>query len=111
MSRKADAMQQVGTWLSLSVWIHPYDERTLSRQNRLVGTWLSLVERTLGVGEVASSNLVVPTIFQLTTDSFSDIEPLAHSCRSNETSQNFLHLMKWRDRVLRRGTLSFEVLR
>ena len=28
-----------------------------------VGTWLSLVERTLGVGEVASSNLVVPTIF------------------------------------------------
>ena len=27
-----------------------------------VGTWLSLVERTLGVGEVASSNLVVPTI-------------------------------------------------
>ena len=26
-----------------------------------VGTWLSLVERTLGVGEVASSNLVVPT--------------------------------------------------
>jgi hypothetical protein len=33
-----------------------------------VGTWLSLVERTLGVGEVASSNLVVPTIyFQLLT--------------------------------------------
>ena len=31
----------------------------------IVGTWLSLVERTLGVGEVASSNLVVPTIFQL----------------------------------------------
>ena len=29
---------------------------------RKVGTWLSLVERTLGVGEVASSNLVVPTI-------------------------------------------------
>ena len=28
-----------------------------------VGTWLSLVERTLGVGEVASSNLVVPTIY------------------------------------------------
>ncbi len=28
----------------------------------IVGTWLSLVERTLGVGEVASSNLVVPTI-------------------------------------------------
>ena len=27
----------------------------------IVGTWLSLVERTLGVGEVASSNLVVPT--------------------------------------------------
>src|ERR1700730_7531776 len=34
----------------------------------IVGTWLSLVERTLGVGEVASSNLVVPTIyFQLVT--------------------------------------------
>ena len=34
-----------------------------------VGTWLSLVERTLGVGEVASSNLVVPTIYfeQLTS--------------------------------------------
>jgi hypothetical protein len=31
-----------------------------------VGTWLSLVERTLGVGEVASSNLVVPTISPLT---------------------------------------------
>jgi hypothetical protein len=30
---------------------------------RQVGTWLSLVERTLGVGEVASSNLVVPTIY------------------------------------------------
>jgi hypothetical protein len=29
----------------------------------IVGTWLSLVERTLGVGEVASSNLVVPTNF------------------------------------------------
>ena len=29
----------------------------------IVGTWLSLVERTLGVGEVASSNLVVPTIY------------------------------------------------
>jgi hypothetical protein len=33
------------------------------RQSQQVGTWLSLVERTLGVGEVASSNLVVPTIF------------------------------------------------
>jgi hypothetical protein len=32
-----------------------------------VGTWLSLVERTLGVGEVASSNLVVPT------NNFSDL--------------------------------------
>jgi hypothetical protein len=31
----------------------------------IVGTWLSLVERTLGVGEVASSNLVVPTIISL----------------------------------------------
>jgi hypothetical protein len=27
-----------------------------------IDKWLSLVERTLGVGEVASSNLVVPTI-------------------------------------------------
>ena len=32
-----------------------------------VGTWLSLVERTLGVGEVASSNLVVPTIYFLSS--------------------------------------------
>jgi hypothetical protein len=32
-------------------------------RERQVGTWLSLVERTLGVGEVASSNLVVPTIY------------------------------------------------
>ena len=32
---------------------------------KTVGTWLSLVERTLGVGEVASSNLVVPTIYLL----------------------------------------------
>ena len=39
--------------------LQPHDERTTSKQ---VGTWLSLVERTLGVGEVASSNLVVPTI-------------------------------------------------
>src|ERR1700761_4395928 len=36
----------------------------------IVGTWLSLVERTLGVGEVASSNLVVPTIL------FNQFEPL-----------------------------------
>jgi hypothetical protein len=36
----------------------------LTRKQR-VGTWLSLVERTLGVGEVASSNLVVPTILQI----------------------------------------------
>jgi hypothetical protein len=28
-----------------------------------IDKWLSLVERTLGVGEVASSNLVVPTIY------------------------------------------------
>jgi hypothetical protein len=34
-----------------------------------VGTWLSLVERTLGVGEVASSNLVVPTIYFSNLDS------------------------------------------
>ncbi len=33
-----------------------------SGAEKKVGTWLSLVERTLGVGEVASSNLVVPTI-------------------------------------------------
>ena len=31
-------------------------------KKRTVGTWLSLVERTLGVGEVAGSNPVVPTI-------------------------------------------------
>jgi hypothetical protein len=35
------------------------------RANQIVGTWLSLVERTLGVGEVASSNLVVPTILPI----------------------------------------------
>ena len=34
----------------------------------IVGTWLSLVERTLGVGEVASSNLVVPTIYLFISD-------------------------------------------
>src|SRR5664279_1743024 len=33
-----------------------------SRSSASVGTWLSLVERTLGVGEVAGSNPVVPTI-------------------------------------------------
>src|ERR1700722_10813221 len=43
-----------------------YTERTLPLRVRVagapkVGTWLSLVERTLGVGEVASSNPVVPT--------------------------------------------------
>ena len=47
-----------------------YTGRTLpprtQRGRRIkVGTWLSLVERTLGVGEVASSNLVVPTIYSL----------------------------------------------
>jgi hypothetical protein len=36
--------------------------RPPGRRANTVGTWLSLVERTLGVGEVASSNLVVPTI-------------------------------------------------
>ena len=35
----------------------------LADEQTIVGTWLSLVERTLGVGEVASSNLVVPTIY------------------------------------------------
>ena len=38
-----------------AVWLH-------ATACTFVGTWLSLVERTLGVGEVASSNLVVPTI-------------------------------------------------
>ena len=37
--------------------------RSPERRANTVGTWLSLVERTLGVGEVASSNLVVPTIY------------------------------------------------
>jgi hypothetical protein len=37
----------------------------LADAQTIVGTWLSLVERTLGVGEVASSNLVVPTNFLL----------------------------------------------
>ncbi len=42
-----------------------------------VGTWLSLVERTLGVGEVASSNLVVPTIspFPTSRASVSAVDP------------------------------------
>jgi hypothetical protein len=47
----------------------------------IVGTWLSLVERTLGVGEVASSNLVVPTIyFQLLNSSgcASWVQPWGH---------------------------------
>jgi hypothetical protein len=41
---------------------HPRAREFLWRIPQQVGTWLSLVERTLGVGEVASSNLVVPTI-------------------------------------------------
>ena len=45
--------------------ITPAVARPGERKN-IVGTWLSLVERTLGVGEVASSNLVVPTIFSIT---------------------------------------------
>jgi Ca-activated chloride channel homolog len=36
--------------------------RLMYTKKRTVGTWLSLVERTLGVGEVAGSNPVVPTI-------------------------------------------------
>jgi hypothetical protein len=56
----------------------------------IVGTWLSLVERTLGVGEVASSNLVVPTIyFQLVSSSKRVIRPLR---RSNRSSTLSLHL-------------------
>jgi hypothetical protein len=44
-----------------------------------VGTWLSLVERTLGVGEVASSNLVVPTNFSVTSEPGQTRTPAAHS--------------------------------
>ena len=41
---------------------HPVSRILNAADATQVGTWLSLVERTLGVGEVASSNLVVPTI-------------------------------------------------
>jgi len=40
-----------------------YSQASRPAHSQQVGTWLSLVERTLGVGEVASSNLVVPTIY------------------------------------------------
>ncbi len=42
-------------------WCNPAAARPARSGATQVGTWLSLVERTLGVGEVASSNLVVPT--------------------------------------------------
>ena len=46
----------------LGLVAYPAAPQTESVCEITVGTWLSLVERTLGVGEVASSNLVVPTI-------------------------------------------------
>ena len=58
----------------------------------IVGTWLSLVERTLGVGEVASSNLVVPTIyFQSVTGG----KYLNGSMDSNLVSLTLAALIHW----------------
>ncbi len=47
-------------------------------ERKTVGTWLSLVERTLGVGEVASSNLVVPTIFSFNQLASENRFPICH---------------------------------
>ena len=61
------ARQKRARSCTLEAAIYPAVAR-LGGAQIIVGTWLSLVERTLGVGEVASSNLVVPTIyFQLIT--------------------------------------------
>ncbi len=49
-------------WIPKRILAFGCPNRTVATQ---VGTWLSLVERTLGVGEVASSNLVVPTILPI----------------------------------------------
>ena len=48
---------------TLKVQQKPQRQASQPAHPQQVGTWLSLVERTLGVGEVASSNLVVPTIY------------------------------------------------
>ena len=54
-----------------TLWLRPKRRRATT-----VGTWLSLVERTLGVGEVASSNLVVPTISALRINFYSTPLPI-----------------------------------
>jgi hypothetical protein len=42
----------------------PHSLRSMAADYFLVGTWLSLVEHSLGVRGVGSSNLPVPTIIQ-----------------------------------------------
>ena len=54
-------MRQAGAYALLMYTEGTLPLRSLRGWRIEVGTWLSLVERTLGVGEVASSNLVVPT--------------------------------------------------
>ena len=58
----------------------------------IVGTWLSLVERTLGVGEVASSNLVVPTIL---FNHLHVVSPQNGSMDSNLVSLTLAVLIHW----------------
>ena len=67
-------------------------------RKRTVGTWLSLVERTLGVGEVAGSNPVVPTIEN----------PASESCRASRSRSQIHrlhckltpHMMKYRKKFV-----------
>jgi hypothetical protein len=59
-----DVGVKTGQSCTLRTAIYPAVAR-LGDAQTIVGTWLSLVERTLGVGEVASSNLVVPTIYSI----------------------------------------------
>lgn len=55
-------------WCRIAKWTPPLEADGLPHGDRriggilLVGTWLSLVEHSLGVRGVGSSNLPVPTI-------------------------------------------------
>jgi hypothetical protein len=53
-----------------------------------VGTWLSLVEHSLGVRGVGSSNLPVPTIFKI--NKLQNLSPVANILREGSIScKNF----------------------
>lgn len=65
----------------------------------LVGTWLSLVEHSLGVRGVGSSNLPVPTNSKSVC--YAVFRPEANSKASTQSAQGFLGLMTFMVRCAR----------